>query len=1569
MNRFIVILLLIAPNFLFATNYVNEFPTYLYGDIRPIAAIYNAIAMISSNTIYNTIISIAVLYSIFNIGFLVITKADLISALKSGSFTIGALSVLLVPVDVHLVDKRLDKGLITNYYDDSILGYEKISNVPWLVAITPSVATTISSDLIELVDTVFKGNTLNYSGMKDIGKVGFADIGFGNAYESINKIVENYSFDELGTTDALNFKSDFKSYLSECVLPMSVTNKKVSANLLAPTKDIYSALAPAEIGVDSTYSITRRDGTSTDCVSFYNNEIKTNITSLTTDTNSKIAKLVGVPDVLALKGLDRIALADIQSDVFASSTAQLTIYAQNLAAAPLVQSLFENYYRGTPISGQDIANNITGAKSTAAIQTQGLGQFKWMSQILPYALHFLFGIILAASILTIIMAMARGLYQGSAVARNYFAGFIQFESIRVSLALVNNLVLYYSVIDAADKLTAFGGNPIAITRIPSYLNYIATMEGISGILGISAIFIIPMIALKGDVTSAASAMQSLSGRYQGNDIDNATEAISKSSAREKALATNEEAITAKLSKMGLSVPAGRAPIDYYNSVTNDLQRMNSGIGNMINQDKMDNYSKGVVAKTTSDISNTAGFGSTANLDSISKVSQQDGQVMGNTTNFTDSMRSSTGWDGTKVARGRALEGVGKDLSTMGASDSVQNSDLEQFAKGSSNQGKMNMAKTLGAGLVNITNKDLEDLQYGSKAGIDSEIGKAKGVRKNYDQYGEDAYKTTSEYGERSNMSKTMAKLDAQGGMEGAISIDTKDSSFKASQQKGSVEGTEETANRIKQAGESIGDALSRISKELTSGKLASDNRMINEFNDNYKNGGYVGAQEDSASLKAAQTMGNIKAQRSFGFLDDNGITSKGLKSNEIAPMENAAIADAKYSTFYGNKAQQSAESVAKELKDSSLRSADSTARSEAANQKLDKDATEKYVANAIANKSKEVDSKFKELGITNDKDQVQTGDAMVQALAKMGAMNYASSKTLTFDGMDINMGIDSSTGQAKIHKANASRNVNTGDSTSHDSTTSQKTGNSKVFDNGTTTLNNTTPLTTLAMERFDGDLQKAADWARSAEGAKWAMSLENEASLVAAELAHQVTPQNKQGDHGEMTAMVAGAGMVGAVGLYGINKFTKKPVKMDTTGYNQITDKDGNIKGYEDAEGNRVADKNGYRLDDDGRKVKKGVFGRATTRAWDKAKENFEKISPFSRKEETLNSSADSSPDHNNNEPSNSTKNGSEKEMKTENVNEHNDSSNKNNSNYNTNSNEMPHETKEHPKITGFATAAEASAAGLDTKGFFRQRFDAAQNALHNGGNWKTKMGLTASALILGSQSETFANTLNAVDPMQLVMGQDLGKDSDIVSAQNMLSPKMVQSQLNAIPETMKFLGSDSAQNTILKQVHEQYQNNLSNLKNHSLTQQEFDNNNMQLNSILTNAFSNKPITQNSMEYAGLNTQNMSFNNGELDMQKTVATLSGNKSKISGTSQYAPSDFANVLRDGQVRAEFGAMNQEQNQQASFFDNAKDQRMELNMMEMRSSINELQEGKQFSDIQITREEFESMQKDLKRIRKK
>lgn len=1329
------ILLLLSFN-LFGANYIDEFPTYTYGDIRPIAAIYNSIAMITNSDIYENLIQLALLFSVVSIGWLLIFNKDLVSALKGGSFTIGTVAVMLVPVDVHLVDKRLDKGLITNYYHDNTLGYEKISNVPWLIALTPSIATTISSDLIELSDQAFKGNTVNYAGMQDIGKLGFSDLGYNKPYDMLNKIIDKYSFDELGTLDASNFKRDFKIYLADCVIPKTVSNTQATTKLINPDKDIFSALSPIEIGLTNTDELTKRDGTITDCVSFYS-EIMNNLKGLTTDTYTTLSKIAGTPDIKQLTGFEHIMLADIQSTVFSNTTEQLAIYAQNIAAAPLIKEVMESYYRGTNVSGQEVANQITAAKSSASLQTQGLGQFKWMAQILPYAMHFLFGIVLASSIFTLIMILGRGTFHGTIIAKNYFGGFIQFEAIRVALSIVNNLTMYYATINAADKLVEFGGNPLATTKIPAYLDYIATMEGVSGILAISAIFLIPAIAMKGDVASIASSMQGLSGRYVGNDVETARDAVSKSSARQRAVGNimNDEQAMKKLDQMGLSVPKDRMPLEYYNAVTNDLSNMSAGIGNMLSHDNMNNFSKGTVASTVSKVASTAGYGSSVSMSSAESVSYQDGQAQGYQTNATEKYRSKSNWDANSVGTGRAIQSVGKDLSTMATTDLASSDEgFSSFAKGSYNQGAISTAKTQGAGGLNLSTDDLNKIGDTVKASIQSEIGKGAGVQENYKKYGENTYRDSAEYGERSGMAKTMEKLKAQNGIDNAVTIDANESMMKAYQQTGSVEGNMDAySRRAKGSGRTMGEIIEALSKDLSEGKTSSDIatvdyananggyvnfmvksanekistsiatldgktgsmidesgkltesgkatvtqmsegkaksdiRTVSEYNKNYS-GGYVQAQLDNASIKAGQDISNIDAQKDKGFIDNDGMTEKGMDAYGIRPIEQANALEGIYNTFYGKNSQTAANNVVNELKNASKRSAKMEASNLAKDLKLDEEKTKNFIDSYVQEKMLDVDKKMQELGMLNDKGEVQSGDAMVGALAKMGSMNYASSKTLTFNGMDINMGIDSSTGQAKIHKANASRDVSAGNSDNFNSLNSSITGSKTDFYNEQTNLHSSTPLATLAMERFGGDMKKAAIWARSAEGAKWALDPRNEISLAAAEASMHLTPEDKEGEHGETTAMIAAGLGAGGLGLYLTNKMTKKPVKLNDeklSKLEKITDEDGNTKGFADSDGNIVADKNGYKVDKHGEKVKSGVVARTGTNAWDKFTnignniENlFEPTSISSKSSnETETKTTDSSSNNNNNEPKNHTSN-------------HSDSLN-NNNNYSTNNNSVP---------------------------------------------------------------------------------------------------------------------------------------------------------------------------------------------------------------------------------------------------------------------------------------------------------
>lgn len=725
----VLLFLFLLPLSVFAQNYINEFPIYVHGDVRPIAAVFNSIAIITNHGIYETMIWFGVISSALVIAFSLAFKSDLGGAVKSGVFLIGSISILLVPVDVHIIDKRLDYGVLSPKYTEVTLGYEKVSNVPYLTAIAPSIATTISADVISLIDDGFSGNTLYYSGMEDIGKVGFGSLGFGGAFETINKILKQFSYLGVNDPEAVQLEKNLRAYISGCVIPSSTNNNLVSKAMVAPNMDVFSAISPNNIVITPGLDVAV-DGAVTPCSTFYNNEILPKITSIQPKVNERLQEITNVSNIASLSGIEKIALGNITSDIFATSVEPISIFAQNYAVAPIVKIAVENYYRGTSMSGVDIANSITGATSTAKLQTEGLGNFKWTIQILPYALHFLFTVIIASSILALIFLMARGFIGGFSVAKNYFVGFIQFESIRIAMALVNNLVLFYSAINATDKMAEFGGNPASITKIPEYLQYIASMEGLMGVLGISAIFLIPAIVFKGDLSMAASSIQGLSNRYVGNDLATSRQATANAVARQKTTGAimNDEQAMAKLHKMGINTPKGRLPLEYYQAVMNDMKSMGQAAGSMVSYDKADDFASGSMKQSANMISQTAGYGATTSLNSASNVGYQDGQAMGHTVNNTDSLRKEGGWNASRVGRGRALEALSKDLSSMGTDSAVSGSEVEQFAKGSENQGRINANKTLGAGRMTLSKADMSAIQDSVEAGIASEIGKGRGMK-------------------------------------------------------------------------------------------------------------------------------------------------------------------------------------------------------------------------------------------------------------------------------------------------------------------------------------------------------------------------------------------------------------------------------------------------------------------------------------------------------------------------------------------------------------------------------------------------------------------------------------------------------------------------------------------------------------------------------------------------------------------------------------------------------------------------------------------------------------------------
>ncbi|MCD8541490.1 MAG: hypothetical protein LRY22_02340 [Aliarcobacter cryaerophilus] len=79
-------------------------------------------------------------------------------------------------------------------------------------------------------------------------------------------------------------------------------------------------------------------------------------------------------------------------------------------------------------------------------------------------------------------------------------------------------------------------------------------------------------------------------------------------------------------------------------------------------------------------------------------------------------------------------------------------------------------------------------------------------------------------------------------------------------------------------------------------------------------------------------------------------------------------------------------------------------------------------------------------------------------------------------------------------------------------------------------------------------------------------------------------------------------------------------------------------------------------------------------------------------------------------------------------------------------------------------------------------------------------------------------------------------------------------------------------------------------------------------------------------------------------------------------------NFANTLKEGQVRNELGNIYKEQIEQSQLMSGNEEQMKNLQMMEMRNNLSDVQEQmKTLSDINISGDELEQLKKDLKKMR--
>lgn len=1173
MNKIYKILffLFLIPLYSFgATSYsdpnafITDFPIFVNGDVQSIENSFKFIKILLSDSDFvNNSVTLMAFVLTGLAGWRTFKTQALTGLVVNSTYlTVGVLSLTgSLPVSVHIEDQRTQ----IDYAKYGGINYAKVDGIPFPIASLISVTSTITLSIVEKVEQA----TVDV----DSDQVSGQAIGFATAFSDVTKII-NYAKYSSSVTSSI-FEQDLVEYISTCILDKAyysgTAQKDIIRKVRNPQADIFKEINASNLGIASeTITFTDSAGNSYGTCGDLYNYLSTNYSTVADDTLALLDKSLTSSGVYL--DMSKVTNAKITDSLISGELGQYKAYVMNVAAVKPISRAIRNS-SGTTVSGQDLANSITLEATNAKVQSEGAGQFRWMAEILPMGYHFMLGIIYTCSVFVMFVAIAMGYEKGFALLSNYAQGLFSFEFIKVGLEMANNSVNQYSKFHAADVLSALGSNPASIENLPYHLEYVASMTGLAGILGVGAIFIIPTIVFTGKVAVAAGALSGLGGLYKGNAIETATKISSEQRAKEDAY--NDSLKNAALNKAGYSIPANMGSGDYYGQLMKDVSDASKSLS-MATMGSETIHDAGR-ADGLSEMSNLAAKQTVANNSTSSQHvnsgnasgAMQVGSIKG-TAEYVDNNGVENLMQGTKVQSLKEKYGLDASGKTMNeeqakrvgtSSASFQNTQDIQMVEARKNANLLNedymvsdlskksmmnrfskeSAEFAGVGKAVLSKEDLNNYETQSRGKFEETAISAKAYTDKATQNGvlTAGYKDAVYGAEGSKIGAMVATTEAMGGSARQIAFSEASAAVKATEDSSALSSKlyeagkkvgltkEDAENFGKDAGEAfkktletlgnIADAkagaqtrsdiatiaaaggsegykstVARMSAaqmganvdtinaaddkahggmgyeafvsksavdkittgmatlsgnikggrnnedgslsdkgrdtviKMAEGKARSDIRTVEEYDkNNEKNGGYVGAQVDNASIKAGQDIGNLKAQRKESFINDDGLTQKGSESYGINATEQASALSAKYDSFYGKNAQKTSQSVVDNIRDITKRDAKLEAEVEAKKRKLNKNDTEKFVNDFVNNKLHDVDDKLTELGMLKD-GVVQTGDAMIGAFAKMGAMNYASSKSLNLGGKILTMGVDSSSGEAKVFDSKSSSNVSGG---------------------------------------------------------------------------------------------------------------------------------------------------------------------------------------------------------------------------------------------------------------------------------------------------------------------------------------------------------------------------------------------------------------------------------------------------------------------------------------------------------------------------------------------------------------
>lgn len=802
-KNIILLFLLLLPSAVFGTNWVDEFPIYINGDVSFIAQVYEFVWRITKDESVELFVGLGITITLIIAAFY-LKDADFWKAGK----TIAASAILLIlfytpTSSVHIVDKRVDKGMISGHLSPDG-GYQKVDNIPYAIAFLPATVTFVIHIFIEIIDngwdSVHIANKLSGTGFRESDKTLF----------NVASIKELYTNEKAGINGDLQHNLD--QYLDKCILKKAILiGGAGNNNYFKSSENIFPEMInPSKFPTDFGSEYVTLDsynggiGATMSCQAAYNN-IAAN--------KSKYEEAAEwyLRNKEPNKNFSSASFNEGVLGVAASKVGDLKKATLTTLTAKRLQHM--TYKDSVGLDGYNIARDLTIESTLNNIALEGPAKYSWIAKVLPELILILTGIGIASYPLFVLVQffMGMGAYKATL---NYFMGFFALYFNFVGLALVQNIISYY---EKQEALKVLAEMPFSSSNIEEFLLQQAQTTGLAGIVGAAACLVLTPLIIYGEWKGLNGAINGVTGAFRGDLVGTSQKQM------------NDYAVEAEIDKRNQMTEAdanswleenGFTPRDNQTSLQmfNDIQR---GVGaaasgltakDIMHSGNMSNFMEGSYGQSTQQSMRTVGFGDSiaGNISSVSDVSMQDGQVMAETMKATDSMRKERGYNTEDIGTGMAAAQYAKDmgasftgsrigsdmssdnkaLSALVASSVDQslkqlsagkglidslaydkngnlksNSQAELLEEGYANQARAQANLTMGAGKENLSGpqgiEKMNNLQHLGHAQFQGQIGRGAASR---DALLEDSnyYAKANEWGERSSIAQTKGSMKAYG---------------------------------------------------------------------------------------------------------------------------------------------------------------------------------------------------------------------------------------------------------------------------------------------------------------------------------------------------------------------------------------------------------------------------------------------------------------------------------------------------------------------------------------------------------------------------------------------------------------------------------------------------------------------------------------------------------------------------------------------------------------------------------------------------------------------------------------